>query len=62
MLNNTKKTRFKITVATIIYCMGMGAYALYSGESNVTTIAIGVVAASGIMYKHSETQRPSNKE
>lgn len=59
MLNNTKKTRFKITVYTIVYCMIIGACALYKDHADVTVIALGAVAASGVMYKHSETKRPS---
>ena len=61
MFNNTKKTRFKITIITIFYCMAIGAWSLYKGHTDVTIIALGVVAASGVMYKHSETNRPSNK-
>jgi len=59
-LDNTKKTRFKITVAVIFYCMIMGAYSLYKGATDVTIIALGVVAAAGVMYKHSETKRASH--
>ncbi len=62
MLNNTRKTRFKITVAIIGFNMIMAAWSLYIKETEITIIALGVISASGIMYKHSETKRPSMKK
>jgi hypothetical protein len=60
-LDNTKRTRFKVTVAVIIFMMAMSAWSLAVKETEVTIIAMGVVAASGIMYKHVETQNKSLK-
>lgn len=60
-MNNVKKTRFKITVAVIIYCMILGVYAIKNEFPEVTVIALGVIGASGVMYKHSETKRPSDE-
>lgn len=59
MLNDTKKTRFKITVFAIAYFAIMGAYSLAIKETQVTMLCLGGITASGVMYKHSETKRKS---
>jgi len=61
-LDNTKKTRFKVTISVIIFMMGISIYSLHKGSTDVTIIALGVIAASGVMYKHSEGTRPSKKD
>ena len=60
MLNDTKKTRFKITVFVIAYFALMGAISLFMKQTDVTVICLGGITASGVMYKHSETKRKSN--
>ena len=60
MLNDTKKTRFKITVFAVGYFALMGAFSLYMKETQVTIICLGGITASGIMYKHVETKRKSS--
>ena len=61
-LDNTKKTRFKITVIVIFFNMIVSLWSLAIKETEVTIIALGVIAASGVMYKHSEGTRPSSKK
>ncbi len=61
MLSDTKKTRFKITVFVILYFMIVGIIALFKKEAQVTIICLGGITASGVMYKHTETKRPSKK-
>ena len=59
MLNDTKKTRFKVTLIAVFYFMGMGIYSLYLKEPQITMLCLGGITASGIMYKHVETKRKS---
>jgi hypothetical protein len=61
MLNNTKKTRFKITVFVVAYFAIMGAVSLVMKETQVTIICLGGITASGVMYKHAETKRKSGE-
>jgi len=60
-LDKTERTRFKITVIVIFYTMIVGIWSLILKETEVTIIALGVISASGIMYKYTETKRKSLK-
>ena len=62
MLNDTKKTRFKITVFVIAYFAILGVIAMFKDYPEITMLCIGGITASGVMYKHSEGTRPSSKE
>jgi len=62
MLNDTKKTRFKITVFVIAYFAILGVIAMFKDFPEITMLCIGGITASGVMYKHSETKRSSVKE
>ncbi len=56
-----KRTRLKITIAIIAFCMGISVYSLKLGKTDVTIIALGVISGSGLMYKHVETKRKSGE-
>ena len=58
-LDNTKKTRFKVTIMVIFFNMFVSFWSLAIKETQVTIISLGVIAAAGVMYKHSEGTRPS---
>jgi len=60
-MDNTKKTRFKVTVGVIIFNMIMAFWSLWVKETEVTIIAMGAISAAGVMYKHTETKRPSGE-
>ena len=62
MLNKTQRTRFKVTLAVIVYMMVIGMWSLAVKMTEVTVIALGVISASGIMYSHVETKRKSTKD
>jgi len=58
-LDKTERTRFKVTIAVIFFNMIMAAWSLAVKETEVTIIAMGVISAAGIMYKHVETKKKS---
>jgi len=60
-LDKTQKTRFKVTIIVMFYMMAIGAWSLAIKQTEVTIIALGVISASGVMYKYSETKRKSEK-
>jgi len=55
-----KRTRLTITISTLIFCGYIAARSLELGKTDVTVIALGVISAAGVMYKHVETKRKSN--
>lgn len=55
-----KRTRLKITCATLLFCGYVVARSLELGHTDVTIIALGVISGSGLMYKYVETKRKSN--
>ena len=57
-----KQTRLKITVATLLFCGYVAIRSLELNHTDVTVIALGVISAGGLMYKHVETKRKSNKD
>lgn len=61
-LSNTKRTRFKITVIVVVYMMIMGAWSLFKDNTDVTVIALGVIASSVGIYGYGETKRKSEIE
>ena len=55
-----KRTRLTITIATLLFCGYITARSLELGHTDVTVIALGVISGAGLMYKYTETKRPSN--
>ena len=59
--NNTKRTRFKVSIFVIFFNMIMAFWSFYTKNTDVTIIAMAAISASGIVYKYVETKTPSIK-
>jgi len=59
-MNLQTRTRLKITITGLLFCMAMGAYAVYQKMDGVASTALAGVLTIVTAYGYSETKRPSN--
>ena len=60
-LNNTKRTRFKITTYSLIFLFGALFYAIFKELNDVAMACLMSIGALGSVYGWGETKRKSNE-
>jgi len=60
-LNNTKRTRFKITTYSLIFLFAALFYAIFKELNDVSMACLMSIGALGSVYGWGETKRKSNE-